>query len=90
MTAPTSVRRPAPLAVLAGPCVLALELAAATSYDAPAWQNAIVGAGGETRAAWLVEYVGIATSRLTPDALIVAHVTALLLELGPPTAPAPP
>lgn len=70
-------------ATLAQPSDIAVTAAAHTGLPVARWQDAVDGAGGPRRAAWLLANAGQPLHRMTPEALLVAHVAAVLLDLAP-------
>ena len=70
--------------------VLIARASVATGLPAEVWHEAVVGVGGVVRAQWLIRECGVPLARLTPEAVLVAHVCACLLEVGPVPAGSPP
>ena len=62
----------------------AVELAGDGIWPADAWQMALDGVGPQERIDWLLANAMPAERRFwTPDALVIAHAGARLMEVGP-------
>jgi hypothetical protein len=62
---------------------LADEMAIATGELFVVWKDAVTAAGGAERARWLIREMRLPAHRLTPEALLLAHTVATLLDVGP-------